>query len=133
MEEINGILSLDKEANIVICGDFNDEPSDYTLKNILRGYKKSKGHGQLQNLAWAHTKQKRGTVKHEEKWYMFDQILVSHSLVHRVVGKKMHILTNEDTLYTSPKTGKIYPNRTFVGPRYTGGVSDHLPVWMEFN
>ena len=129
--EVKGIQTMDKNAMIVICGDFNDEPDDYTLKNIVRAYKKTRGPGQLMNLGWHHWKQKRGTVKHEERWYLFDQFIVSHSLVPKVVGKKMHMLYNEQTIYVSEKTGKHYPNRTFVGPRYTAGVSDHLPIWME--
>lgn len=129
--EIKGILTLDKDALIVICGDFNDQPEDYTLKRILKAMKKTRGAGQLMNLAWAQSKLNIGTVQHENVWYMFDQFIVSHSLFPRIKSKKMHILRNDKTIYKSPKTGKEYPNRTYVGSRYTGGVSDHLPVWIE--
>ena len=36
---------------------------------------------------------------------------------------RIPFLLTRDTAYTGEK-----PLRTYVGPRYTGGVSDHLPV-----
>ena len=63
---------------------------------------------------------------------VFDQIIVSRSLLE---SSKLHCdpkdahIVHEDMLLADDPTyhGKKL-NRTYVGPRYYGGLSDHLPV-----
>jgi len=53
-------------------------------------------------------------------------------MYHRVVDHKMHIVKTDNTLYYSRTNNEPKPNRTYKGDTYTGGVSDHLPVWISF-
>ena len=132
MEEINGIYTLEENPKIIICGDFNDDPPSYSLNRILKAGKKAKHPGQLVNLAWKEFEQKNGTILHDEHWYMFDQFVVSYSMYKRVVDHEMHIVKTDKTIYHSRKNNNTKPNRTFLRETYTGGVSDHLPVWISF-
>ena len=69
-----------------------------------------------------------GTLKYNGKWEKIDG--------HFCFGD---IIANEEIfchplLLTEDKTfGGMKPRRTFTGPRYNGGISDHLPVvvWIK--
>lgn len=131
-EEIRGIYALEEKPKIIICGDFNDDPPSFSLNNILKAGKKANNYGQLINLAWEKYEKKQGTVYHDNRWYMFDQFIVSFAMYQRIVDHGFHLVKNEHTIYLSRKDQSPKPNRTFYGDRYTGGVSDHLPVWIAF-
>lgn len=120
---------------IIIMGDFNDTPEAPCIRKVLGA-----GHGQdslpenaLVNL-FAHPRQLgfEGTLKYREQWMVFDQIIVSKylinsDLIHCTSSDALIIhepfLLEEDEAYHGLKL-----NRTYVGPRYHGGFSDHLPV-----
>jgi hypothetical protein len=68
---------------------------------------------------------------------MLDQIIVSQALLGRGSGLRAgytsgKILRKEWMLYQQPKVGDAVPNRTYGGPNYYGGISDHLPVYVVF-
>lgn len=115
----DSILSVNNEANIIVMGDFNDIPSSYAVKNL----------DNLVNLAenLQFPAGVGGTNKYKESWSLIDQFIVSKSLSDVVV---MEVYSNnlliDDNIYLGKK-----PFRTFVGPRYQGGISDHLPVILK--
>ena len=100
-------------------GDFNDTPDSGPLQNL----------GQLTNLAHD-AKGTEGTYKYREEWSIIDQILVSESMVVHT-GKRMEIFAPEALLTEDVTYMGIKPKRTYSGPRYLGGVSDHLPVLLK--
>jgi len=66
---------------------------------------------------------------------MLDQIIVSKGMflpngLHTYYTAS-HIFDAEWLMYQDKKYNGIKPNRTYVGPRYTGGYSDHLPVYID--
>lgn len=130
---VDSILQRNPAANIVLMGDFNDTHDSSPLKNLE----------QLVNLAkWAEGAE--GTYKYRESWSMIDQILVSENLIK----KESHLKSNEkgfrpqwiythrnmeifapEALFAEDATYMgVKPKRTYSGPRYLGGISDHLPV-----
>ncbi len=125
----DSILKLDSNANIIVMGDFNDEPKDASMKNLV-------DIGTLYNLALNYKSINcRGSVKFKEDWFIFDQILVSESLYLNKNGlkssKRMTIfdpvwLLENDNKYLGKK-----PLRTNQGYKYIGGYSDHLPVYID--
>lgn len=116
---VDSILRTDPSANIIVMGDFNDTPDSGPLHNL----------GQLTNLA-EKAKGAEGTYKYQHEWSIIDQILVSENIV-RHTGKRMEIFA-PDALFTEDATYMgIKPKRTYSGPRYIGGVSDHLPVLLK--
>lgn len=134
----DSILQKNPKANIVITGDFNDTPEDESLKTHL-GAKppKTESKDALINLSSAIDKsQYPGTHRFHGKWSMLDQFIVSPAMI----DKKNSMYTNVDNftigyidlLLEKDKkhTGKK-PNRTFIGFKYHGGFSDHLPIMLD--
>ena len=114
---------LDRLAgkDIILMGDFNAEPNDKIFRDIqLR----------LTSLMPQNRKELRqaqGTYYFRNLWSYLDHILVSASVLPYTsasvaVGKLPFLLTEKGT-----------PWRTFQGPVYKGGVSDHLPIWVDLH
>ena len=75
-----------------------------------------------------------GTLKYQDSWMVFDQIIVTRSLFDSPTlhcrPSDAHIV-HDDMLLTDDPTyhgKKLF--RTYVGPKYYGGFSDHLPVLL---
>ncbi|MBO5700586.1 MAG: endonuclease [Bacteroidales bacterium] len=130
---VDSILRGNPSANIVLMGDFNDTPASSPLKNL----------GQLTNLGkWADGAE--GSYKYRESWSMIDQFLVSENLIKEessINGKNeafrpqwiythrnMEIFAPEALFAEDATYLGVKPKRTYSGPRYLGGISDHLPV-----
>ena len=64
-----------------------------------------------------------GTIKYNGQWEKIDGGFAEGFLRVREEVFADPLLLEEDKAFGGTK-----PRRTFVGPRYTGGVSDHLPV-----
>ena len=101
---------------VVAVGDFNDTP-DNPMYILLEP--------SLINLGLPLYKQGRGTIKYDGKWELIDLFFVSPAV--GVAEMEIIILP---FLLTPDSAGKK-PLRTYSGPRYLGGVSDHLPVWLS--
>ena len=128
-EVTDSILVENSRANILLMGDFNDIPTSEPVENL----------DNFANLAcWA--KGGEGTYKYKGDWELIDQFLVSENMLppteenplkwiycHREMDIFMHEwLVAPDESYMGVK-----PNRTLVGPKYNGGVSDHLPIVLK--
>ena len=64
-----------------------------------------------------------GTIKFQGRWEKIDGCPMLEGL-----GAEEHIFAPPQLL-TRDSFGGEKPRRTFSGPRYLGGVSDHLPVF----
>ena len=130
---IDSINSIKKDANIIVMGDFNDNPTDKSFKKILSSRAKIssdiKGN-YLYNPMESMYKKGMGSLGYRDQWSLFDQILLSKSLVDSI--NWMHWSTHIfNANYLKNKIGKYkgYPKRTFAGGKYEGGYSDHFPVY----
>ncbi len=108
-------------ANIIIMGDLNDTYGSEPLNVFLLA--REPLHILSENL---HINGK-GTLKYKGEWELIDHFVVSESLS----GYTMEIfapdfLLERDRQYLSKK-----PYRTYSGPKYLGGVSDHLPIILH--
>lgn len=106
--------------NIIVMGDFNDVPSAAQfdmLDNILV------------NKSDSLHASGRGTIRYEGKWDLIDMFLVSSNIEgHSVMDiPEVQFLMTRESRHAGEK-----PLRTYSGPRYLGGVSDHLPVVLYF-
>jgi endonuclease/exonuclease/phosphatase family metal-dependent hydrolase len=138
-KDIDNILNFEPDARIIIMGDFNDDPTNSSLMQVLNATNKRKNHTyrDLYNLMYDnHNEDGIGTLTYRGEWNMFDQIIVSFSLLANngsyytgYDGGKIHMPAG--LLFANPETGFKSPNRTYGGETYYGGVSDHLPVWLE--
>ena len=125
------IVDLQKEnenPHIIIMGDFNDEPNSNSIQNYLM----FEG---IFNPMLPIKQNKKGSVKYNGKWYMFDQIILSNTFVmgssNKMKFKKAEIF---DAYFLQEKSGKRKgaPKRTYIGKWHQGGYSDHFPVFVNF-
>jgi predicted extracellular nuclease len=136
--EVDNILNIDNEAAIIIMGDFNDEPTNRSLFQILNATNKLKNthYRDLYNLMYdSHNTTGEGSISYNGTWQMFDQIIVSQSLLSKEGGYHVTIGAGKvfkggEVLVKDPATGAQVNNRTYSGDKYFGGVSDHLPVYI---
>lgn len=127
--------------NIVIVGDFNDQPSDESVLLKLGaiafpGQIKNFNSNKVFNLSWNWMEKEPGTLKFQSQWSVFDQIMVTGNLLKtenkiftRVEWAKivqLPFLLEKDERYGGTKI-----NRTYIGFNYNGGFSDHLPVLLK--
>lgn len=131
--EIDQITSTYRSAKILVMGDLNDTPINKSVKETLKadnsGNKES-----LNNLMLPFTESGLGTHNYKGEWSVLDHIIVSNSLLNCTTGfvvknKEAHIFSADWITYES-KEGNKSPNRTYGGPNYYGGYSDHYPVYV---
>jgi predicted extracellular nuclease len=131
----DSILAMNSRANVVIMGDFNDEPNNKSLTEILGAGKPDK-HPSLKglyNLMFERFLQGEGTLYYKD-WDLFDQIIVSGNLLVKkrkgafIPPPFAYIFKPEWILFKNKK-GEMIPNRTAGSKDYFGGFSDHLPVY----
>ena len=104
----------------VVMGDFNDSPWASQF-DLLEGRLINKSDG----LLMVH----KGTIKYEGKWELIDMFLVSPGLDSCT---EMMIAEFPFLMVKDSRHAGIKPHRTYSGPRYIGGVSDHLPIVLNF-
>lgn len=126
----DSILVNDFSKNIVILGDFNDDPFDESILNYMCFDDK------LINLsANLLDYYKFGTLKHEALWNVFDQIIVSSYMLNnnnfKIVDNSANIFFRDFLFLEDKKYGGLKLFRTYNGMRYLGGFSDHLPAYIK--
>ena len=126
------------QAKVVMMGDLNDCPTDPSVYDVLKArHPSEREKGCFLNLfAKADGLGFEGTLKHQADWQIFDQIIVTEGIMddreglHYQMGSARifaaDFLFEEDDVYHGKKLF-----RTYVGPRYFGGFSDHLPVYID--
>ncbi|SDU25880.1 Endonuclease/Exonuclease/phosphatase family protein [Polaribacter sp. Hel1_33_78] len=135
---IDQIRENDPNAKILILGDFNDDPINSSFKNILKTKRKKKNVGKNDIYNPYEDLFTRGfnTLVYRDNLNLFDMILISSPLLDRGVkdfsNYKMFQAMIFNKRFLSDKKGKFkgYPFRSFSNGGYTGGYSDHYPVYM---
>ena len=138
--QVDSIRALNHRSNILIMGDFNDYPSNRSVRYGLGALPLDNGKQladtALYNLCYAlHKDGNIGTYKHDGQWGMLDQIIVSGTLLSP--AGSIFAKSREATVFDAPFLmeddpgfGKR-PARTYIGMKYHGGYSDHLPVFVD--
>lgn len=132
-QHCDSIFAMEAHANILIMGDFNDEPQDASLRLHLGALPDTTSQAlanQLYNLMWtASMKEVMKSYRYQGDWAMLDQIIVSGNLFQKNLSARVlqaDFLLEDDDRYLGKK-----PYRSYVGYRYQGGYSDHLPVFVD--
>jgi len=133
----DSILSAEPSAKIVFMGDLNDDPVDVSVKETLNTVNKIKKvkEGTLYNPMETFYKNGIGTLAWRGAWNLFDQLIVSPDLVSKTNNFDSFrfykaVVYNKEFLKNSTGSYKGYPHRTYVGPNFINGYSDHFPVFM---
>ncbi|MDA3906290.1 MAG: endonuclease [Bacteroidales bacterium] len=131
---IDALLEKNNEAAIVVMGDFNDYSYNQSIKEELKAGKELNS-SRLLNLM-PEKNYSMGTYKFDGEWGILDQIMVSPVLLLRYksifVLKEAQIFDADFLLQEDAKYLGDMPHRTFLGMKYIGGFSDHLPVFVDF-
>ena len=138
-KQVDSLFFSDPNPNIIIMGDFNDEPWDESLKNELKAKLDTTDlqKNDVSNLMRVYQNRKDGgTSKYQESWSIIDQFIVSSNLIS---GKQRLQVLNEQAQIYNPgflleddfkHLGKK-PYRTYIGFSYNNGFSDHLPIYID--
>lgn len=128
-EVTDSIFAENSRANILLMGDFNDVPTSEPVENLEK----------FANLAhWAEGCE--GTYKYRGDWELIDQFLVSENMLPPTeenqlkwmyCHRRMDIFMHEWLVAPDESYMGVKPNRTLQGPKYNGGVSDHLPIVLK--
>ena len=98
---------------IIAMGDFNDTPANPIYKEL-----------NLNNASEQLYKRGEGTIKYAGKWELIDMFFTTSPNAQMEI-LYIPFLQTRDKAATGTK-----PLRTYSGPRYLGGVSDHCPIWL---
>ena len=125
----------DPYSKIIIMGDFNDDPTSPSIKKHLKASGKIKGLDikEVFNPMEKIHKKGVGTLAWRDNWNLFDQIMISSELVKTDYDSYQYYksgIFNESYLTVQKGRYKGYPFRSFVNGGYTGGYSDHYPVYL---
>ena len=133
-ETIDSLLVINPQSKILLMGDFNATPDEDCFTKILgtTAQDKSSGGETLINLSQKWMNEGLGTIRTRGRWEIFDQFICSYNLLNTNglhLSQKETVICTEDFLMEEDKRylGKK-PFRTYLGPVYHGGVSDHLPI-----
>ncbi len=136
VDSLNQVL---KNPKIVIMGDFNDTPDDISINKVLRASSPEKQE-YSSDLIHLFTNPDllgfQGTIKHMQNWQIFDHIIISRALFDSsdrlVFVQDSQRIFAADFLMTEDDRhlGRML-YRTYQGPKYIGGFSDHLPVMID--
>lgn len=110
---------MESYRGLVAMGDFNDTPDASQFKKL---------DGRLENACKRLFEAGEGTIRYEGKWDLIDMFWVSSSLSYGCEILRIPFLMTRDRKHPGEK-----PLRTYSGPRYLGGVSDHCPVVLYFD
>ena len=118
-ENADSIFATRQHPNIILIGDFNAETKSPQLKMLTSDSILT------DHIAPLHP----GTYKYQGDWSTIDHILTHTTTLSPTSASILTFpfLTEPDETY-----GGIKPYRTYIGPVYKGGISDHLPIMMKF-
>ncbi len=127
----------DKNAKIIVLGDFTDEPKSVNMEKVLRatGRPNPAYQDELFNTFYLWYVQGRGSYHTRNDNKMRDQILLSKSFLTpganlRYVHGSAQIHDPEFAKYTFGRY-KDTPRQTWSGTLYLSGYSDHFPVFIQ--
>lgn len=127
---VDSILRVNPRALLVAMGDFNDAPADKSLGVLTAPSATS-----LINLM-ATLPTTQGSHKYNGAWDYLDQLLVSEPLARGDCGfsikhGRAFILNSNFLMEQDDRYGDFVPFRTWKGPVFIAGFSDHLPVFID--
>lgn len=134
---VDSLRRLYSNAEILLMGDFNDEPTDASVSSLKFDYALAhRPYGTnldiIDNLMDSIKASGDGTHYYKKEKSCLDQILVTKNLK----TKKSYYVTQAcifkpDWIFAEVYKGDgLSPKRTWAGSRYIGGYSDHLPVYV---
>jgi len=132
---IDSLQAIDPYAKIFTMGDLNDDPTNSSIKKILKAEKdrdkvKFKG---IYNPYENFFRKGLGTTAYRDAWSLFDQIMMTQPLLDKDFSSYRFykaFIFNKYYLTTKAGRYKGYPFRSWADGGFTDGFSDHFPVYV---
>ena len=120
---VDSLLRIDPASRILVMGDFNE--AAVTVAGLAAPPFAAPLAVPSTAVAASTPAQSAapGTIKYHGRWEQIDHFFVSPSMDGQMQIFAPPFLLEDDPAYLGSK-----PRRTYVGPRYHGGLSDHLPI-----
>ena len=127
VREILSILELDASAEIILLGDFNENPDEMNVQSL-----KTVGLSSLMEPMLGEAN--KGTYVYRGEDLFFDQIIIHESLKDQeglvIVPGSIFIL-DQPKYRQQEGDYKHFPFRFWAGNKLLGGYSDHLAIRVE--
>jgi hypothetical protein len=120
---VDSVHALRPGSIILLAGDFNDDPRAYTLEPLVSALFTKDS---LKYIAPFPDPQVEGTYKYRKRWIHLDQFYYCDP--KGLYEASASILVLSPLLERDEEYGGVKPRRSYLGFRYQGGVSDHLPL-----
>lgn len=134
----DSLIKEDPCVKLFIMGDMNDDPKDRSMSVELgakRKIEEAKELADLYNPWWDIHASGTGTLMYGGAWNLFDQIILSNSLLNQKGKKDFSTLKfwqpqifRRDYLFQQEGKYKGNTLRTHAGGVWLDGYSDHLPT-----
>ena len=134
---IEDIYFEEPSAKIITLGDFNDNPDAKSIKKVLnsKGKKKKVKEGELYNPYANMYKRGFGSLGFRDNMNLFDQVLLTSNFLSKdkiYESYKFYRANIYNPNYLTTRKGRYkgYPFRSWSNGNFTGGYSDHYPVYV---
>jgi len=135
-KRLDEILAADAKADIVMIGDFNDEPENVSLKDHLRAAVSPENlpPGALYDTTAPIRAANKGTFVWDDRWILIDHIIISPGLLddagYHWKAQSSERIESPELLYQPSFPGSIpRPAGSYSSDGYQeNGHSDHLAV-----
>ena len=108
---VDSLLNDDPDCRIVVMGDFND--TDPAVTGLVQP-------------PFDGDPAKPGTLRYHGRWERIDHFFLSPATNGAMQIFAPGFLLEPDAAWLGDK-----PRRTYIGPQYHGGLSDHLPILLK--
>ena len=122
---IDSLRAVSARPKIAVAGDFNDYTHDASIQFLLSQRLKDV------SASAQGTHGAKATYRYRGEWGSLDHILCNDRMAALLVRCSINDLPF--LLEKDKKYGGVKPWRTYLGPRYLGGFSDHLPLVAVFD
>ena len=135
-QEMDAIKEKNPNIKLIAMGDFNDDPISPSFKNYVKAVGNNKELSEEYpyfNPMYKMYKKGIASLAYQDAPNLFDQIIYSKNLVSDKIKEEYTAYKTEvfAPTYLINKQGnyKGYPFRSWSGNQFTGGYSDHFPVF----
>lgn len=132
MSDIDSLVSHRASPYVVVMGDFNSSGGESLLRKVFKVSASNNVERHLPSSLYELPVRGEGTYKYHGVWDSLDHIFLSGNFMNRdknvCASDSAYITSHDFMLEDDDSYGGKKPWRTYLGPKYVGGISDHLPV-----
>ncbi len=132
-KKIDSLMTVNPKTKVILMGDLNDDPIDPSITKALgaKSDKEKVKSNDLYNPFTSYYKKGIGTGSFNNAWNLFDQIMISGTLLKEDVNGWHYYKSevfNKDFLTQKFGVDKGTPHRSYDGSNWINGYSDHFPT-----